>query len=357
MHPYKTLSENHFWSKSIASRSLDQIPFDPNPRFQFALATDKFATAGSCFAQHFGRELVARGGQLLMTETRHPLIDAGADHGYGLFSARYGNLYNTTQLRELFEQACGVRPPIFEFVRRKDGRWVDMLRPRAAPDGFSSEEDCRADREYHLTQVRKLMQQCTVFVFTLGLTEAWVNRERGHTYGLCPGVAAGEFDARVHEFKNLSFADCRRDLVAALQLLSQENTAAKVLLTVSPVMLVATYEARGVLQSSIASKSVLRAVADECVRTLPQVDYFPSYEIVTGPPSRGRFFDEAGRDVTAEGVNLVMDTFFRTRVLGDPALAAPATGNAPDWRSAIATVSAALEADCDEILLDQQDNK
>jgi len=358
MHPYQTLSDEHFWSKAIASRAPDQILYDPTPRFRFTMATDQFATAGSCFAQHFGRELAARGGRLLLAESRHPLIDADANHGYSAFSARYGNLYTTTQLRELFEQACGVRAPVFEFVRREDGRWVDMLRPRAIPDGLSTEEDCRADRGYHLARVRSMMQRCTVFVFTLGLTESWVNRERGHAYGLCPGVAAGHFDPGMHEFRNLSFAECHRDLVTALQLLWRENPAAKVLLTVSPVMLVATCEARGVLQSSVASKSILRAVADECVRTLPQVDYFPSYEIISAPPARGRYFDATGRDVTADGVKLVMDTFFRTRMRGDSAAASMPAGGAthePGWRSALASVSAALEADCDEVLLDRKD--
>src|SRR5258708_6063380 len=99
-HPYARLSDAHFWNRAVAGRELSEIPYDPAPKFRFNIETDRFATAGSCFAQHFGRELAGRGGHLVLAEDRHPLlIPEDAGHGYGLFSARYGNLYNTRQLR------------------------------------------------------------------------------------------------------------------------------------------------------------------------------------------------------------------------------------------------------------------
>jgi hypothetical protein len=351
VHPYAQLGDTHFWSRSVADQPLAAIPFDPAPKFQFRLDLDHFGTAGSCFAQHFGRALVARGGQLLLAEQQHPLVPDNAGHGYGLFSGRYGNLYNIRQLRELFEQALGVRAPIFEFCRNADGRWIDMLRPRAVPDGFTSEGDARADRLYHLARVKYLLESCSVFVFTLGLTEAWRNHRDGYSYGICPGVAAGTFDAASHEFVNFDYDACRADLRTALELAWSCNRDLKVLLTVSPVMLVATAETRGVVQSSIASKSILRAVADDCVRHFPLVDYFPSFEIITGPATRGRFFDASGRDVLPEGVELVMDVFFQSRVIGTAR--APSV-EATDWRALRQEVQSAMDVECDEILLDRQ---
>lgn len=351
MHPYAQLDDAHFWNRCVTGRELSAIPFDPAPKFQFRLDLERFGTAGSCFAQHFGRELVARGGQLLLAEARHPLVPETAGHGYGVFSGRYGNIYNTRQLRELFEQALGVRPPVFEFCRHADGRWIDMLRPRAVPDGFSSETDAKTDRLYHLRRVKHLLESCTTLVFTMGLTETWRNRRDGYSYGICPGVVAGAFDPEIHEFVNFDYEACRADLRAALELAWSCNAALKVLLTVSPVMLVATAEARGVVQSSMASKSILRAVADDCARQLALVDYFPSFEIIVGPPTRGRFFDASGRDVTREGVDLVMNVFFQSRVVGTAR--APAA-DAKDWQALQRQVQAAMDVECDEILLDQR---
>ena len=354
MHPYETLPDTHFWSRSVSGKALDLVDYDPAPKFRFNLEADRFATAGSCFAQHFGRHLGERGGNLIIAEDRHPLVPAFAGHGYGLFSARYGNLYNTAQLRELIEQALGARAPIMEFAQRDDAdkRWVDMMRPRAVPDGFSSRAEAEADRRYHLQKVRLLLQHSTVFVFTLGLTESWRNKVENYTYGICPGVIAGSFDADKHEFVNFSVESCVRDLARSVEMMRAINPSIRILLTVSPVMLVATAEARGVLQSSLASKAILRAAADQCVRDYDYVDYFPSFDIVTGPQTRGRFFDDSLRDVREEGVGLVMDVFFRSRVVGAARAPVAPVDEAAAFEAQAAAVRAALQADCDEILLD-----
>jgi hypothetical protein len=354
MHPYRAFSDSHFWNRSVAGRSIADVAYDPAPKFKFNLAQTSFATAGSCFAQHFGANLVKRGGRLLVTEARHPLIPEDSGHGYGVFSARYGNIYNSSQLRELVEQSMGRRSPIHEFCQRKDGRWIDAMRPRAVPDGFSSEDEAAVDRRYHLDRVLTLLKDCSVFVFTLGLTESWRNIRQGYSYGICPGVIAGAFDAQQHEFKNLSINDCVNDLNVAFEAIRSLNPNVKILLTVSPVMLMATAESRGVLQSSVVSKSILRAAADECVRNFSYVDYFPSFEIITGPQARGVFFDDGLREVREEGVRLVMDVFFKTRVQGGDKLAYLAAMTAlpnSNYRDNSAIVAKALQEDCDEVFL------
>jgi hypothetical protein len=118
-------------------------------------------------------------------------------------------------------------------------------------------------------------------------------------------------------------------------------------------MLVATAEARGVLQSSIASKAILRAVAEECVRYVKFVDYFPSYEIITGPQAGGRFFDGTMREVRKEGVQLVMDMFFKARMVGSAQAARPAVPIPvpADFHASTAEITNAIQAECDEIFL------
>jgi hypothetical protein len=64
-----------------------------------------------------------------------------------------------------------------------------------------------------------------------------------------------------------------------------------------------------VLVSTVASKSVLRAAIDELVHQHPEIAYFPSFEIITGPQSKGRFYESDMREVSAEGVATVMTLF------------------------------------------------
>ena len=77
------------------------------------------------------------------------------------------------------------------------------------------------------------------------------------------------------------------------------------------VALVATYEDTHVLPATVYSKSALRVVAEMATRAHDRVGYFPSYEIITGPQSRGAFFEDDLREVRPEGVAHVMSIFAR----------------------------------------------
>ena len=353
MNPYAGLPKPQFWKASVESPDLLDVGFDFGKKFSF-VSDEIFATAGSCFAQHFAKQLLLRGGKVLQAEERHPLVPAEADHGYGAFSARYGNLYTVRQLRELLEQALGLRAPVFQTAQRKDGRWVDMLRPRAVPMGFESHEHACADRAYHLHAVRRMLGEMNVFLFTLGLTETWFNIEGDYCYPVVPGAIAGDFDANLHAFRNFRVSEVVEDLDQVVRLLTGQNRALKILLTVSPVGLVATAEPRSVIVSTAASKSILRAAVDEVVSAHHNVDYFPSYEIITSPPSQSRFWAEGLRDVTEKGVAAVMDIFFNSRM---PAIAqkAPDASVPPQHQAqddVARKLEAALTSECDEMFLD-----
>lgn len=346
MNPYKNLPRQSFWRSTVQSSNALEADFDCGRKFTFS-GSDVFATAGSCFAQHFARRLAEKGGQVLVAEKRHPLVGEESGHGYGVFSARYGNLYTVRQLLELLEQAYGMRPVVHEYARRRNGRFVDMLRPRAVPMGFASEAHARADRFFHLSAVREMIRRMSVFVFTLGLTEAWVNEGGGYCYPVVPGSVAGVFHADLHRFRNFSFGETIDELRKVVALVREHNPVARMLLTVSPVGLVATAEPRNVIVSTAASKSILRAAVDEVVRSHEHVDYFPSYEIITSPYSRGGFWAEGLRDVTEQAVETVMEIFFRSRMPGlePPRAVGPATAAAP-------ALERAITRECDEMFLD-----
>jgi len=84
-----------------------------------------------------------------------------------------------------------------------------------------------------------------------------------------------------------------------------------------------------VLTATSHSKSLLRAVASEMVAAQPRVDYFPSYEIITHPAYRGRFFAPNLRSVLPAGVDHVMTQFFRDQAaaFGGETAAPPAAAS------------------------------
>ena len=350
-HPYRDLPPAAFWRPSVAEPAASDI--DPVIAAPFRIApTDRVATAGSCFAQHIARHLAAAGFNYLVTETAHPLAppDLAEPYNYGVYTARYGNVYTSRQLLQLFQRAYGTFVPAEGAWAEEDGRWTDPFRPLIQPDRYVSRAELEADRAQHLACVRRAFETLDVFVFTLGLTEAWVSRTDGAAYPLCPGTAGGRFDPALHEFHNLGAAEVTADLLAFTDLLRGVNPAARLVLTVSPVPLVATAGGEHVLAATAYSKAVLRVAAGEAARQRPGVAYFPSFEIITGHYNHGRYFAPDLRSVTEEGVGHVMRVFLRHYTEGTPAQATPA---APARDAHTERMTALVKVVCEEEILAQ----
>jgi hypothetical protein len=316
INPYSAAKDYQFWRKAISN--LEPYEVDPvvNPKFTIDKAA-KVCTAGSCFAQHISNRLGKIGFNYHVPEsgesfsTREKL-----GRGYGVFSARYGNLYTVRQLLQLFDEAFGFRPKSEQAWQRVDGRFVDPFRPNIEPEGFESVDALVSSRREHLEHVKAVFLNSDIFVFTLGLTEGWANKIAGDVFPLAPGVSGGTFEEDKYSFINYNVNEVREDLQTFLRKLSEVNPTVKVILTVSPVPLIATFEDRHVLVSTTYSKSVLRVAAEEAAREFSWVDYFPSYEIITGNFNGGRYFEADLREVNAFGVDHAMRCFLTNYTSG-----------------------------------------
>ena len=349
-NPYATQPDYAFWRRSMAGRDAFQV--DPVSSVPFVIGpTDKVATAGSCFAQHISRKLRALGFAHLVTEGQPE------DEDYAVFSARFGNIYTARQLLQLLQRAYGLVEPAEVAWRRKDGRYIDPFRPRTPADGFASVDALLAAREVHLAAVRQMFEECAVFVFTLGLTEAWVSVRDGSVFPLVPGAVAEDTNPADSAFRNFGIGEVEADLSSFFDLFRTLNPEARLILTVSPVPLVATYEDRHVLVSTTYSKSVLRVAAETLSHGRAGVAYFPSYEIVTGPHARGAFLEEDLREVKAEAVAHVMSIFAK-HYLDPKAIGAAAASTGPTQISStlreaeLARIALTETVICDETLLD-----
>lgn len=343
-HPYQHIPDCQRWSRAMAGRASDDIdPVSPPP---FRIQADtRVVTAGSCFAQHVARHLRQHGRACFETEPAHPLLPPALaeSFNYGIYAARYGNIYTARQLLQLWRRATGAFIPVDDMWQEARG-WFDPFRPTIQPNGFSSIREYREDRRQHFAAVRRAFSEMDVLVFTLGLTECWASREDGAVYPLCPGVAAGQFDPARHVLLNLSVPEVVADLRSFIDEVRQVNPRMRLILTVSPVPLAATAEPRHVLTATAYSKAVLR-VAVEQLCELPQVYYFPAYEIVTaaGP----EYLAADRRSVLEHGVQHVMSLFFR-HLLDGPAAATART--APD--DFLQRSQAVVATLCDEQKLD-----
>lgn len=354
-HPYKHLPDKAFWKRAVAAPAAADV--DPVGVFDLRITPErKVATAGSCFAQHIARYLRNSGYNYYVAEAGHPILSASVRerNNYGLFSARYGNIYTARQLLQLFHRAFGMFDPSEAPWQEADDVFLDPFRPTTQPGGYISAAELAADRRQHLAAVRTMFETLDVFVFTLGLTECWRSREDGAVFPLCPGVEGGTFDPERYEFYNQPVEDVIADLVEFREALAKENPAASIIFTVSPVPLVATAQrGENVLSATTYSKSVLRVAAETLRRRFDNVHYFPSYEIITGAFNRGGYYAADLRNVVENGVAHVMRLFMLHATGGVAAPEAKAARVAKrDEHLEIA--GRIVEVECDEVALDKR---
>ncbi|MCJ2043553.1 GSCFA domain-containing protein [Methylobacterium sp. J-078] len=350
-HPFKKAPDRSFWSRAVSGRRLG--PKDDISRSSFKIApSDRVATAGSCFAQHVSRYLSTIGIQPFRTERPHQLVADQADsYLYNVYPARFGNIYTARQLKQLLLRAYGNFKPAENIWVSPAGLYTDPYRP-GIPEGFTSEEELLRDQEQHFRSVRKMFEDLNVFVFTLGLTEGWISRKDGACFPSCPGTMAGQFNEDEHAFINFSVIEVIEDLKDFIDRLRDINPECRIILTVSPVALVATATGEHVLVANTYSKSVLRVAAQEICLKYNRVDYFPSFEIINNPSARGAYFTSDSRGVTDEGVAVVMSTFSHSYGLDSidlPLQEVPFGSDAIKAQDEIAEASLQMNIVCEEL--------
>lgn len=348
-HPYKSLPDHCFWSRSHRTQTVNEI--DPVVRGGFKIGRDtRIATAGSCFAQNLARVLQADGYAYLVTEKPHPIVreDAAKALQYGTFSARYGNIYTARQLRQLAERVTGRFTPKEEPWRTEDGRFIDPFRPTIQPGGFLSEASFQLAREQHFEAVRDVFRLADVFIFTFGLTEGWRSKADGAAFPICPGVSGGTFDPDRYEFFNQTVDEVVADFQAFAKIVAEFNPKVRYLITVSPVPLAATAMDRSVITSTTYSKSVLRVACEMLAASSEQIAYFPSYEVITLSASKGAYYQQDLRNVTEQGIDHVMELFLRHYTDGSSKPVKPSAPIDSDYEA----LNADLQTICDEEVLD-----
>ena len=347
-HPYRSLPDRSFWSRSVVRNfAVEAVPNVPT---LFLNPHDSFMSAGSCFAANIARYLKTWGYEYVVTERAHPQWPEGRETGfYDAYSACYGNIYTARQMLQLLQRSAGILCPEEEYWVDPAGGLTDPFRPGLIHKARTPLE-FRSLTSQHLRAVRAAIDGASVLIFTLGLTEAWVSLD-GSVFPACPGTVSGEFDPSRHRFKNFTVAEVVADLGEMIRLAREFNPQLRIILTVSPVPLVATATDKHVLAATTYSKAVLRVAAEECVSMLPDVAYFPAYEIVTGPHHAASPFEADLRSVREPVVTAAMDSFHQVFFGTNPP--GPSSDRAdPDLLTQ--GIEGALAAECEEMMADEQ---
>ncbi len=228
----------------------------------------------------------------------------------GVSALGFTNKYNTYSI--LNELRWALDPdaefPRDSVVQLTNTTWYD---PHTTPtlDFVSLEETL--ERRALIQAVTKRIQSCRAVIVTLGLAEVWRDVHADVFVNCTPIPSLFKTQPDRYEFHLTNFAENWANLEAIYRLLSHCGHADfHIVVTVSPVPLMNTFSTMDIVVANAWAKSLLRAVAQEWASAHPNVDYFPSYEIVQNS-DRAAVWERDLRHVRGAGVQHIMDLFLK----------------------------------------------
>jgi hypothetical protein len=222
------------------------------PEKPFITKNDYITAFGSCFAAYVTQFLLEQGYRVF-----------GDDTPADSYVIRCGEgMANSFAVAQQFQWAYGEK----EF---DESLWFDK-------DATEASYDSRI-REH----TRAIFEQTDVFIFTLGISEVWYNKQNGDVFWRA--VPRSKYDPARHGFKVATVDENRANLEIVHRIIRARRPNAAIIFTVSPVPLLATFRPVSCITANTVSKAILRVAVDEFIRAHPedkQMFYYPSYEII-----------------------------------------------------------------------------
>ena len=313
VHPEHRFQRWQVWPGSFENPPVDgNFPAPESGRFTIT-PTTPIASMGSCFAREIKRRLVQRGYNYIVEETAHP----ASFHA----SAAWERVYNTHCMRQIFEYTFEQWQPDLRWWSAPETKTIqDPYRRVILYDNLQKAEE---DFDRHRRHSQRALETADVLILTLGLTEIWQDSVDGSVISLPAGPYVKEGgDMSRYRFRVSRYTENLKNLERIHSVMAAHNANCKIIVTVSPVNLWATFrQDADVISASCNSKAILRAVADEFTVRHENVYYFPAFEMATiYQPLSGQTYFSDGREnfhINKRTVKFIMEHFFRFFTAGD----------------------------------------
>lgn len=194
---------------------------------------------------------------------------------------RFRVLNRQERARRAYVVACG-EGMVNSFVIRQQFEWAweDKVFDGELWHGYKA-ESYGYDPEVQ-AETRRIFDETDVFILTFGLSEVWYDEPTGNVFWRT--IPKDVYDPARHKFRVSTVEENRDNLTAIYRLIRRHRPDAKIIFTLSPIPLIATFRDVSCLTANAVSKAVLRVAIDEVVRAVRDegaLFYWPSYELVT----------------------------------------------------------------------------
>lgn len=245
--------------------------------FPACLAKDATVfTAGSCFARNIEKYLHLQGLKVPMREW----LAYREAHDKSV-NPEYLNKYTVHSINNELRWALGDTD--FDETKHLHKISEDRLYdPQSSPSPHGADVPTMKMRRDKVTELFSTFREADAHVVTLGLVEAWYDREAELILNFHPHPKTISREPDRFELRVLDYGEVLNSLIDFRHLVKKHGKAdAPVIVSVSPVPLAMTFRDQDVVQANTYSKSVLRAAAEGFVNMFDDCHYFPSYEIAT----------------------------------------------------------------------------
>jgi tetratricopeptide (TPR) repeat protein len=218
----------------------DHIAVNLNSEPKFVTRETKFFTMGSCFARNLSRGL--------------------GDSGYLSRHMEISEHINTTFANRVFVD--WLRDADIDAAIRD--RILDLL-----PQGWSKENTIEA------------IKHSDVFILTLGVAAAFFDRTTGAFVLPRPSALNSRALAEKYLFRMASVKENVDNVLYLIEFVRSIAPQIRIVVTVSPVPLMASFGYASAVQADCLSKSTMRLVAHEVVNAsnISNILYWPSFEV------------------------------------------------------------------------------
>lgn len=218
----------------------DHIAVNLKSEPKFLNKATQFFTMGSCFARNLSNSL--RGS------------------GYVSHHMEISEYINTTFANRVFVDWLSDAP-IDDAIR---DRIVELLPPGATKEN-----------------TLQIIKSSDVFILTLGVAAAFFDRTTGAFVLPRPSALNSRALAEKYLYRTASVQENVDNVLYLINFIRSISPGIKVIVTVSPVPLLASFEHESTVQADCLSKSTMRLVANEVVNNskLDNILYWPSFEV------------------------------------------------------------------------------
>lgn len=198
-----------------------------------------------------------------------------------LSQRNYNVLNKDRNAKRAYVVGCG-EGMVNSFVIRQQFEWAWENKVFDQPlwHGYKAEE-YGYDAEVQAT-TKEIFDNTDVFILTFGLSEIWYDEPTGNVFWRT--IPKESYDPERHKFRVSTVEENKDNLRAIYDLIRKHRPDAKIIYTLSPIPLLATFRNNSCITSNSVSKSVLRVAIDEVIREKQEegvLHYWPSYEIIT----------------------------------------------------------------------------